>query len=249
MIQISESLREGITEEMIEKSQRLSNQIVAEPAGLEGKKKEINEEIWAAKQGYDKAVGLRMNKEAQEMVTALEKKKKKLAALEYERSHPREEARKEIERINAPLIEESLFLIDQFLDRLPGKRVLRVIKQLMTNDPLIMGMIKVTQTNRVAIAKVRELLLNSKKKIQKMKYSPISEILLFIEGVEGEVNKVDLKQCDEVQMRDSEYHDEMVLMEEKKSPSFSPQYYKAAQRGFLEDEFDNLKQKVKRVLG
>jgi hypothetical protein len=75
-----------------------------------------------------------------------------------------------------------------------------------------------------------------------MQHSSISQILLVIEDLEVKVNSVNLKQCEEVQMRDSEYHDELGLMETSLPPTiFNRKYHKAAERGFLEDQFDDIK--------
>ena len=216
MICISQSLQEEVPKEMVELSGKLVdqlNQLNVEGEKMVVKQKEIEERIWLAHEANRRAIAISNDLEARETALILQKAKGEKRGLRLQESQKKEKVRRQLEFLNAPLIEQVRFLIDGEIVRLHGQRILKVTDTKMTNDPLIQGVVRVVQTNRRGIDQVRMLFLTVKEKVCGMCRSSIQEILQSIEVVEEEVNTINLKQCDEVQMRDSEYHDELALIE------------------------------------
>ena len=245
MIYISQNFRQEISKDMIDLSEKLFEQFHSlEEREHAEKIKEIETRIGAAATAYRMATDIGNAQEIRKAASELEKVKKERWSLKFQREQAIKELRNPIEQLNFPLIEQVCFLIDQEIDCLPKQRILMVTDTMMTLDPLNQGVVRVVQTNRRGIGEVRALLMDGKSKVKGMRHSSISEILSFIEGLEEKINKVDLKKCESVRMRDNEFHDEESLRDGGKPQTFSPEYHEMAQFGYWHHKIEDTLFKV-----
>lgn len=240
MFQFAQSLIQEIPKEMLDLSESLYNSLGALEENKEHaeKIKEIESRIGILSMAYRTATDIGNSQEVRRTAKELEKARKEKWSLKFVREQSIKEIRNPLEQISKPMIEQICFLIDQEIGHLPKQRILMVTDTRMTTDPLIQGVIRICQTNRARIGEVREFLLDAKEKVRLMNRNSISQILSFIEGLEEKINKVDLKKCDEAQMRDNEFHDEESLRDGEKPQTFSREYHAMAQRGWLADRWD-----------
>ena len=105
------------------------------------------------------------------------------------------------------------------------------------------------ETNLPRVYEIRELLLNFKLKIHSMAHFPLKEIQILLEEVNEKVNFIDLRKVEVVSMSLYEAQGIEADLKENTSIPISAEVARLADRGWMEETYENVKAKVKRVTG
>lgn len=105
------------------------------------------------------------------------------------------------------------------------------------------------ETNLSKVYEIRELLLNFKSKIHSMAHSPLKEIQILSEEVNEKVNFIDLQKVNVVSMSLYEAQGIESDLKEKTSIPIPPEVVRLAEKGRFEETYENVKLKVKKVIG
>lgn len=105
------------------------------------------------------------------------------------------------------------------------------------------------ETNLSKVYEIRELLLNFKSKIHSMAHSPLKEIQILSQEVGEKVNFIDLQKVNVVSMSLYEAQGIESDLKEKTSIPIPPEISRLAERGWLEETFENIRLKAKKAIG
>lgn len=118
------------------------------------------------------------------------------------------------------MIQKATDLLTGEIGKLRSLRILRVVdtKTKLTDSPLDVK-VKIVDTNESAIAEIQNLILDGRSKILGMKQVSIPQILEYVEELESQVNQIDYKQVERVEMSETQYKDARELREGGETPA------------------------------
>jgi hypothetical protein len=232
------------TEEAIKESENLVNELKK----ITGPTDRFDDEIFLAHEKVRKAEVVQadpiMLAEARsELDKALRKKREFKVQIENQRNG----IFRGLEEISKPVIQYLSECADEGISRVWRLRIFQ--HSGLKSDLLSDKITTEVETNLSKVYEVRELLLNFKSKIHSMAHSPLKKIQILSEEVSEKVNFIALGKAEAVSMSLNEALAIESDLKERISIPIPPEVIRLAQTGWLEETYDNVKLKVKRVMG
>jgi hypothetical protein len=207
--------------------------------------KEIEQRIWEYHESNRRALVVEDKQESSQTEKLLSQAKLEKSQLILQHAQHQENIRREMESLTKPVIGMSWDRIDDEIKALRKGMVMHTIGTRKQHGEYGDRVFRTLEHNFSQVRKIRDLLLEGKSKLRGMNYNSISQILDYVEDLESQVNRVNIKEVEKEEMSPDQYEDLKSFAEGEKQATLSPEYHQMATKGYLDSQLEKSKQVLK----